>query len=170
MPTPKKSIQDLKASGNYRPSRHGDLKDKPQLAIEAPNVPHFVDLQASRYFAEIVAHGLDMNIVTKADSTIIGLLSCDMSEWTELNELVQTEGFMVKMPTATGFMQTVVNPKVKVRDDKLKVILKMLSELGMSPAARSRVTVNESSKNEKSALGEFLAAATKRMKVHSVNQ
>ncbi|WP_257618742.1 P27 family phage terminase small subunit [Vibrio cholerae] len=65
---------------------------------------------------------------------------------------------MVKLPTATGFMQDVVNPKLKIRDDKTKVILKMLGELGMSPAARSKVQVNEKNKQEKSALGEFLAA------------
>lgn len=163
MPTPKKSIADLKASGSYRPNKHGREEDKPQLPIEAPSVPHYVDQKALSYFSEIVNFGMDMNIVTKADSVIIGLLSCEMAEWTELNSLIQSEGFMVKMPTATGFMQTVVNPKIKVRDDKLKVILKMLSELGMSPAARSKVTVNEASKNEKSALGEFLAAATRRM-------
>jgi P27 family predicted phage terminase small subunit len=164
MPTPKKSIQDLKASGNYRPSRHGPEEDKPQLPISAPQAPHYVDKESLLYFEEIVGCGLDMDIVTKADATIIGLLSSEMSEWTQLNQAIRDEGFMVEMPTATGFMQTVVNPKIKIRDDKLKVILKMLGELGMSPAARSKVTVNQQNKDEKSALGEFLAEATKRMK------
>jgi P27 family predicted phage terminase small subunit len=164
MPTPKKSIADLKASGSYRPNKHGREEDKPQLPIEAPSVPHYVDQKALTYFSEIVNYGLDMNIVTKADSVIIGLLSSEMAEWTELNDLIKSEGFMVKMPTATGFMQTVINPKIKVRDDKLKVILKMISELGMTPAARSKVNINEKSKNEKSALGAFLFASSNTLK------
>jgi P27 family predicted phage terminase small subunit len=60
------------------------------------------------------------------------------------------------MPTATGFMQEVVNPNLKIRDDKLKVILKMLSELGLTPVARSRLQVNKASKEVKSPLGQFL--------------
>ncbi|ANZ10170.1 hypothetical protein PO80_19040 [Vibrio parahaemolyticus] len=99
-----------------------------------------------------------MDIITKADAVIVGLLSNELGEWAELNQAVREEGVMVKLPTATGFMQDVVNPKLKIRDDKTKVILKMLGELGMSPAARSKVQVNEKNKQEKTALGEFLAA------------
>ena len=164
MGRPAKSIAELKANGTYRPSVHGAEDERPDLPIEAPQTPHYVNETAMVYFSEIVGCGLDMDIVTKADSTIIGLLSNEMSEWVELNGHIREEGYMIEMPTATGFMQTVVNPKIKIRDDKLKVILKMLGELGMSPAARSKVVVNERSKNEKSALGEFLTEATKKMK------
>ncbi|OBT02726.1 hypothetical protein A9257_20765 [Vibrio cyclitrophicus] len=102
-----------------------------------------------------------MDIITKADGVIVGLLSNELSEWFVLNKAVREEGVMVKMPTATGFMQDVVNPKLKIRDDKSKVILKMLGELGMSPASRSKVQVNEANKQEGSALYEFLAAVKK---------
>lgn len=161
MATPKKSIQELKANGTYRPSRHGNEEDKPQLAIEAPNKPRFLNEEALVYFQEIVGYGIDMDIITKADAVIVGLLSNELGEWADLNKAVREEGVLVKMPTATGFMQEVVNPKLKIRDDKTKVILKMLGELGMSPAARSKVQVNEKNKQEKSALGEFLAAVKK---------
>lgn len=163
MPKPKKSIAELKATGSYRPNKHGHAEDMPDLPIEAPRMPHFVSVNASEYFNEVVALGVSMSIVTKADSLIIGLLASEIAEWVELDSHIKSEGFMVKLPTATGFMQTTVNPKIRVRDDKLKVILKMLGELGMSPAARSKVTVNQKDKDQKSALGEFLAAATKRM-------
>ncbi|EHO8532987.1 phage terminase small subunit P27 family [Vibrio parahaemolyticus] len=126
--------------------------------MEAPNTPRFLNEEAFVYFQEIVGYGLDMDIITKADAVIVGLLSNELGEWAELNKAVREEGVMVKLPTATGFMQDVVNPKLKIRDDKTKVILKMLGELGMSPAARSKVQVNEKNKQEKSALGEFLAA------------
>lgn len=159
IPTPKKSIAELKATGSYRPHKHGRLEDKPQPDIEAPSKPSYVQKEAEAYFDEVVQHGLDMNIIAKADSFIVGLLSNELAEWADLNRCVESEGIMVQMPTATGFMQDVINPKIKLRDDKLKVILRMLSELGMSPAARSKVQVNEKDKQEKSALGEFLAAA-----------
>lgn len=163
MPKPKKSIAELKASGSYRPNKHGRTEDMPELPIEAPRMPHFVSVNALEYFNDVVALGIDMSIVTKADSLIIGLLASEIAEWVELDTHIKKEGFIVKLPTATGFMQSTVNPKLRVRDDKLKVILKMLSELGMTPAARSKVKVNQKSKEQKSALGEFLAAATKRM-------
>ncbi|EOE4732116.1 phage terminase small subunit P27 family [Vibrio parahaemolyticus] len=161
MATPKKSIQELKAAGTYRPSRHGKEEDHPVVRIERPEAPPFLNEEAFRYFQEIVGYGVDMDIIGKADSVIIGLLSNELCEWTELNEAVRKEGYLTKMPTATGFMQEVVNPKLKIRDDKTKVILKMLGDLGMSPAARSKVQVNEKNKQEKSALGEFLAAVKK---------
>lgn len=161
MGRPAKSIAELKANGTYRPSVHGAEEDRAQVAITAPDQPSYVVQDAIKYFNEIVGYGLEMDIIGKADAPIIGLLSNELAEWAELNRDVKAEGFMVEMPTATGFMQEVVNPKIKLRDDKLKVILKMLGELGMSPAARSKVVVNEKSKQEKSALGEFLAAVTK---------
>lgn len=161
MATPKKSIQELKAAGTYRPSRHGSDEDHPVVRIERPVTPHFVNESALRYFEDIVGICLDMDIVGKADSLIIGLLSNEIEEWVLLNQMVKAEGFMVKMPTATGFMQDVINPKIKVREDKLKTILKMMGELGLSPAARSKVQVNEKNKEEQSALGQFLAASKK---------
>ncbi|EOX3952113.1 MULTISPECIES: phage terminase small subunit P27 family [Vibrio] len=158
MGRPSKPIHELKANGTYRPSVHGSEEDRPQLAIEAPETPRFLNEEALVYFQEIVGYGIDMDIITKADAVIVGLLSNELGEWAELNQAVREEGVMVKLPTATGFMQDVVNPKLKIRDDKTKVILKMLGELGMSPAARSKVQVNEKNKQEKTALGEFLAA------------
>lgn len=103
-----------------------------------------------------------MNILTKADTFIVGLLSNEIEDWMALQEAVSVEGVIIKMPTATGFKQEVVNPKVKLKDDKLKIILRMLSELGMSPASRSKVMVNKHAEEEKSALGEFLKLAKQR--------
>lgn len=158
MPKPKKSIAELKATGSYRPCKHGAVGDRPQPPIEAPDTPRFLNEEALVYFQEIVGYGVDMNIISKADGVLVGLLSNELGEWFELNHAVRKEGVMVKLPTATGFMQDVVNPKLKIRDDKTKVILKMLGEIGMSPASRSKVPVNEQSKHESSALYEFLAA------------
>ncbi|EHK6508516.1 phage terminase small subunit P27 family [Vibrio parahaemolyticus] len=157
MPRPKKSIAELKATGTYRPSRHGSAEELPVVVVESPAYPAFLNPEAVEFFNDIVGFGLDMDILGRADGFIIGMLSNEISEWMQLNEDVKEEGFYVQMPTATGMLQKVVNPKIKVRDEKLKVILKMLGEVGMSPAARSKVQVNEKNKQEKSALGEFLA-------------
>ena len=156
-------IETLKSNGTYRPSVHGAEEDKPQLPIESPKLPTYVASNAVEYFNDVVGWGLEMSIVTQADSVIIGLLSNEMAEWVELDAAVKSEGFMVKLPTATGFMQQVVNPKIKIRDDKLKVILKMLGELGLSPAARSKVQVHKKNQESQSALGQFLSAATRQM-------
>jgi len=161
MPKPKKAIAELKATGSYRPSKHGALEDRPQPPVEAPNVPSFLNDCALSYFNEIVGYGIDMNVISKADGIIVGLLSNELSEWLELNNEVRKEGVMIKLPTATGFMQDVINPKLKIRDDKTKMILKIIGDLGMSPAARSKVQINKDYKQEKSALGIFLAAGFK---------
>jgi len=161
MPKPKKSIAELKATGSYRPSKHGALEDRPQPSIKAPIMPSFLNEEAVIYFNEVVDYGLDMNIISKADGIIVGLLSNELGEWLELNNAVRKEGVMIKLPTATGFMQDVINPKLKIRDDKTKVILKIIGDLGMSPAARSKVQINKDYKQEKSALGIFLAAGLK---------
>lgn len=161
MPKPKKSIAELKATGSYRPSKHGSAEDRPQPPIEAPDTPPFLNESALVYFQEVVGYGIDMNTICKADGIMIGLLANELDEWFELNEALRKEGVMVKLPTATGFMQDVVNPKIKIRDNKIKVILKILSEFGMSPAARSGVQTSEHAKNKDSALYEFLSAIKK---------
>ena len=157
MGMPKKSIQELKDSGVYRPSIHGDEEDLVTMSVEAPETPEFLSKQAVQYFHEVVGYGLDMDIISRADGAIVGLLSSEFSEWVTLDKIIKKEGFLKEMPTATGFMQEVVNPSLKIRDDKLKVILKMLSELGLTPVARSRLQTNKSATQEKSTLGQFLA-------------
>ena len=156
MSTPKKSIQELKDSGNYRPNKHGQLGDLVQMDIQAPDVPTFLSPEAVTYFQELVGYGLDMDVITRADGGIVALLASEFKEWVMLDKIIKTEGFLKKMPTATGFMQEGVNPNLKIRDDKLKVILKMLGELGLTPVARSRLQVNNPSKESKTPLGLFL--------------
>lgn len=157
MGRPKKSIDELKATGTYRPSTHGKEENLVTMSVEAPESPEFLSEKALEYFHEIVGYGIDMDIISKADGAIVGLLASEFDEWVKLDKLVKKEGFLKKMPTATGFMQEVVNPNIKLRDDKLKVILKMLSELGLTPVARSRLQTNKASKQEKSTLGQFLS-------------
>jgi P27 family predicted phage terminase small subunit len=156
MAMPKKSIQELKDTGVYRPSVHGKEEDLVRLDVQAPATPSFLNPEAMAYFHEIVGYGLDMDVITAADGAIVALLSSEFTEWLELDRTIKQEGFLKKMPTATGFMQEVVNPSLKVRDDKLKVILKMLSELGLTPVARSRLQVNKANAETKSPLGRFL--------------
>jgi len=159
MAMPKKSIQELKETGKYRPSVHGTPEDLVSLDIAAPDLPVFLDETAMGFFHELVGYGLDMDVISKADGAIVGLLASEFTEWVELDKIIKREGFLKEMPTATGFMQEVVNPSLKIRDDKLKVILKMLGELGLTPVARSRLQTNQKSKEEKSPLGQFLAQA-----------
>jgi len=156
MAMPKKSIQELKDSGNYRPSVHGNEDDLVSMDVQAPDSPEFLNPEAMEYFHELVGYGLDMDVITSADGAIVALLASEFTEWVMLDKTIKREGFLKEMPTATGFMQEVVNPSLKVRDDKLKVILKMLSELGLTPVARSRLQVNKASKEVKSTLGQFL--------------
>jgi P27 family predicted phage terminase small subunit len=97
-----------------------------------------------------------MDVVIRADGGIVTLLASEFKECVILDKIIKAEGFLKKMPTATGFMQEGVNPNLKIRDDKLKVILKMLGELGLTPVARSRLQVNNASKESKTPLGLFL--------------
>jgi P27 family predicted phage terminase small subunit len=156
MVMPRKSIKELKDSGVYRPSVHGSEEDLVSLEVQAPDTPAFLNPEAMEYFQELVGYGLDMDVISSADGAIVALLASEFTEWVELDKIIKNEGFLKKMPTATGYMQEVVNPSLKIRDDKLKVILKMLSELGLTPVARSRLQVNKSSKEAKTPLGQFL--------------
>ena len=79
MPTPRKSIAELKATGSYIPNKHGKLEDKPDLPITAPDMPRFVDEMSTDCFNELVRWGLDMSVLTKADSLIVGLLSVEIT-------------------------------------------------------------------------------------------
>lgn len=158
MATPMKSIQELKRNGTYRPNKHGTEDTLVTLPVEAPECPLRLNDEAMRYFDELVDYGLEMDAVSKADGIIVALMASEFQEWLELDRLVKSEGVLKKMPTATGFMQEVVNPHLKLRDDKLKVILRILGELGLTPVARSRLQVNQKATQEKSALGQFLAA------------
>lgn len=55
-----------------------------------------------------------MDIIIKVDVVIVGLFLNEFGEWVELNKVVCEEGVMVKFFIVIGFMQDVVNLKLKI--------------------------------------------------------
>ncbi len=160
MPTPKKSIEELKANGTYRPSRH-EIENPIELPVEAPVPPKWLSKTAVKYFNEITEHMTNMNTVAKADQLIISFLSSEIADWVKLNRLLKREGMFITQTLGSGEKKQVTHPALLLADSKLKTILGMLDKIGFTPAARSRLSANETAAQEKSLLGQFLSGNNK---------
>ena len=87
-----------------------------------------------------------MQIYTVADNPNLQQLVETWAEWRELNELVKQNGFTITQITAAGEPMVRPNPEVAMRSDASKRLRNLLSDFGMTPASRSKVSAQEEAK------------------------
>lgn len=131
----------LKAvQGTNRPSREN--KDAPKAPARAPEMPQGLTERAKKYWGDLVVLLDEMGVITLADQSVLELLCETYSEWKHLNHTIKTtyKG-KTSYLTATkdGAEMYRAYPEVAQRSDASRRFQSLLSEFGLTPAARSKV-------------------------------
>jgi len=167
MPGPPPKPTHLKLiTGN--PGKRKLNKNEPKPTAGIPPVPdHLSDEDKTEWFrvaAELNAVGL----LTQVDRAALAAYCQAWADWVEAEEQLRRYGKMVKSPvksvtrrsggaevteTSGGFpMQS---PFLPIRNRALEIMHKFLTEFGMTPAARSRISVTHAIDTEDPAQAYF---------------
>lgn len=145
MPGPARKPTIQKAlGGTLQPSRTN--KHEPVPAVALPLPPDWLSERARAYWGEIGAVLLNMQVVTAADSLALQLLTETMAEWAEARQAVigtgsrAGVGLVYEMLTESGQTMRRPNPEVAQASDAMKRALRMMTEFGLTPASRSKVS------------------------------
>lgn len=134
------------ASGALRKNPQRRNRREPKPPAGAPPMPSIVaaDPAAKTEWMELCGWLADMGTLAKADRSLMAIYCTTFSEWVKYMEHVREHGVCVA--TANGGVTTA--PEAHQYNKLSDRMLKLLTELGLTPSARSRIRTPEQNDEE----------------------
>lgn len=136
---PRKPTALHKLQGTYRPDRHG--KSEPESPDATGRLPRWAELEgeAEKCYRRLAPMLTSMRVLTQADIAALVQLCRRYAEYMELRAQVTAEGATYVVESRNGH-QRKTNPAAMVRDRAWADFQKGLTEFGLTPVSRSRIT------------------------------
>jgi P27 family predicted phage terminase small subunit len=147
-PTAKKKLE-----GN--PGKRKLNKREPKPKVSATITPAKIDELAGAFIAEYLPHVQAMGIFTDADKAALELMSVHYSIAWQAATVIEREGLMLK--NAFGWAK---HPLLQVLRDNSTAFKSYAAEFGLTPSARSRMTVPDAKEFDQLEM-ELFGTATK---------
>lgn len=135
---PRKPTSQKALGGTLQPSRTNPNEPVPDVALPLP--PDWLSEKARQYWREIGDVLLHMKLTTVADGPAMQLLTETLAEWAEARQEVHANGLTYSTTTESGSEIHRPYPQVAIASDAMKRALRMLTEFGLTPASRSKVS------------------------------
>jgi P27 family predicted phage terminase small subunit len=128
-------------------------ENEPQPEFGA-EMPAWLSDVAKEHWPAIATQLEEIGLLTKLDAPALAIYCEAFVQWKSANDIVIKHGPIVKHPK-TGYPMR--SPYLRVAKDAFDQMIKMMSEFGMTPTSRARVTTTKK-KQEKSRLRAVLDA------------
>ncbi len=112
---------------------------EPQPEICVPPCPRQLSPEAKKEWRRISKELMQLGLLTNIDRAALAGYCQTWGRWIEAEDRLREHGVIVKAPN--GY--PVQSPYLKVAESALKQMTRLLVEFGMSPSARSRITVTK---------------------------
>jgi P27 family predicted phage terminase small subunit len=127
----------LKAlAGN--PGKRALNRNEPRPA-GIPTAPKHLDREAKREWKRVSSELIALGLLTSVDRAALAAYCAAYSRWITAEENVQKFGAVIKSPKSGYPIQ---NPFLGIANTALDQMRKFLTEFGMTPASRSRLSVD----------------------------
>jgi P27 family predicted phage terminase small subunit len=136
---------DLKIlKGTHRKDRAN--KAEPRPARRIPSAPEHLSRYALMEWGRVAVELDRIGLLSEIDRSALAAYCQAYGRWREAEEKLNTSGLLIK--TSAG--NVVHNPLVGVANTALKMMHKYLTEFGMTPSSRSKVSAGPSEEPKKS--------------------
>ena len=150
---PKPEPSNMKVlKGTERPCRVN--KNEPQLPIERSIVPKWLSEQAKEAYLQLSDVLVGMQVLTKADRLALEMLCDAYATYRKATEFVQQNGLTYEMVTKSGDIMHRAYPQVAIASDAYKLVRSLMTEFGLTPASRSKVSAQ--GEQQKDPLAEYM--------------
>lgn len=126
-------------SGTDQPCRMNP--NAPTAPQSLPIAPGWLTVRGAEIFCNLVALLDEMGIASSADTQIITLCASRIEEVEITTALVEDNGRTYETTSESGQTMARSRPEVAQRNEAMRHSQSLLSELGLTPAARSKVSV-----------------------------
>lgn len=127
------ALRELAGNVGHRPIN----KNEPKFS-GTPTCPRHLDDEAKKEWKRISKELTSMGLLTSVDRAALAAYCAAYSRWASAEEQIQKFGLVIKSPKS-GY--PVPNPYVGIANTALDLMRKFASEFGMTPASRTRLSV-----------------------------
>jgi len=120
------------------PGRRPLCNNEPMPEKVAPKCPTWLEPEAKKEWRRMTKTLEAIGVLTQVDTTAFAGYCQAYARWKEAEEFLSKHGTIFKTPS--GYIQQV--PQVSIAQTYLKIMKDFCSEFGLTPAARSRISVS----------------------------
>ena len=133
-PRPTPTVLKL-VKGEKKKSRINKNEPKPELKV--PVCPHWLSGRAKHEWRRMVKELEPLGLLTKIDRAALAGYCDAYGRWADASQMLQKTGLIVKTPND----YPVQNPVLSIINKALAEMKGFLTEFGMTPSSRARVSV-----------------------------
>lgn len=138
MARPRKPTAVKKLKGTLQPCRTNKNEPQPEIALRQINPPDYLS-EAARSLWTFAIQQAPVEMLTSLDFSVFAVWADTYAKIIELEKEIQAEGFTII--NSKGDMKT--NPKVALQNNLKIILIRTLTELGFTPASRSKVSLRK---------------------------
>ena len=127
----------------------GKRDDATKAPLAVPRCPATLKGEAKAEWQRMAELLFDLGIIAKLDRTTLAVHCIAWARWVEAETAIAAQGTIVKSPN--GY--PIQNPYLSVANQAAKQMKELLSEFGLSPAARHRLLGAQKKQDEPQSTG-----------------
>lgn len=114
--------------------------NEPVTTVVLLTCPSYLDRQGKKSFAEFADMLARMQVTAHSDQKALGILADRYAKYLEMRKLIRKEGSTYTTMNTQGTEIHRTRPEVAIMNDALKDVLKLMSEFGLTPSSRAKVS------------------------------
>lgn len=125
--------------------------------VDKIKAPSWLSQKAKNLFNDLSEDLISRNILDNLDTYSLSLYCHYYIKFLEVEKELKKEGETIEYTNKQGFTNIIENPKLKIKNKYFEIINKLSKDLGLTPMARLRLTVQADNKEDgmSSFRGEF---------------
>lgn len=126
------SLKLITGNPGHRPLNQNEPNPKKTI----PACPDCVQGEARKTWRRVSKKLFNIGLLTELDDMALALLCQSWAEYLEASSKLRETGMLVKSPNGHPMM----NPYLMIANQAIKKVRALLTEFGMSPSSRSRIS------------------------------
>lgn len=131
----RKSVDELKRDGTYRPDRHAEREAAGSLLKELPPPPFDLDPTAAQVYREEGQRLIELKMLKPSDLRLLTMYATEMGVYISEMRAAQDEGITVILPNGIN----AASAHRRAAEQALKLASALSDKLGLNPNARHRL-------------------------------
>lgn len=111
-------------------------RDEPRSPEGLPEAPEWLDGLGREAYARLALLLVEMKLGHQADAEALAVYAQNYSIWRQTSRAIADEGFLLHTPTTTK-----INPLFAPMNEAQRTMVRILSQMGLTPAARAALRV-----------------------------
>ena len=139
--TPLALVKQRGTKGNKAASKDAENAPEPDVLEKVPTPPSFLTAKEKKVFKEFATLLHEAGVLTGMDVDVLSGLSKCWQQWIDASKALEKGGLTFTSYNRNGDAMERKRPEIGIANDAWKMVMSILTEYGMTPASRSKVSL-----------------------------